>query len=398
MKALFVCHRFPFPPARGGKIRPFNIIRHLGSYAQVTVASLVRSEEERRAGEGLAQHCHRIIAEPIGEAAAVLRMVARLPTAQPSSFGNFHAPRLAARIRQELAHGNYDLVFVHCSSVAPYVAAHTGAAKVLDFGDMDSEKWRMYARERAFPLSAGYWLESVKLRRAERTLAARFDLCTCTTAAEHEALLALGSARRTGWFPNGVDSDYFAPAAEPPDPDLVVFSGRMDYFPNQQAVLRFADGALQLLRARRPATRFLVVGAEPSVAIRRLARRPGITVTGTVPDVRPYVRRAAVSVAPLEVARGTQNKILESMAMGVPVVCTSLAARGVDAVAGEHLLVADSAAECAEAVLALLEDPARRVAMARRARERVLSNHSWPSSMRRMEVLLEGCLREVNGG
>ena len=147
MKVLFVCHRFPFPPARGGKIRPFNIIRHLGGYSQVTVASLVRSEDERRAGEGLARYCHRIIAEPIGQAAANLRMVARLTTAQPSSFGNFHAPRLAARIRRELVGGDYDLVFVHCSSVAPYVATHTGAAKVLDFGDMDSEKWRMYARE-----------------------------------------------------------------------------------------------------------------------------------------------------------------------------------------------------------------------------------------------------------
>jgi sugar transferase (PEP-CTERM/EpsH1 system associated) len=366
----------------------------MGAYADVTVASLVRSEDESRAGEGLAAHCRKIIAEPIRQRSANMRMVARLATAQPSSFGNFYLPRLAERIRAELESGDYDLVFVHCSSVAPYVADFQGAPKVLDFGDMDSEKWRMYSRERPFPLSAGYWLESVKLRRVERSLASRFDLCTCTTAAEFDTLCALGTARRTGWFPNGVDSDYFAPVNEPYDADLLCFAGRMDYFPNQQAVERFCNAILPLIRERRPATRVVIVGAEPSAAIRRLGERPGITVTGTVADVRPHVQSAAVSVAPLGVARGTQNKILESMAMGVPVVCTSLAARGVDAVPGEHLLVADATPAFADAVVALLDDPRRRADLAARARERVVSHHSWASSMHRMDGLLERCLRE----
>ena len=397
MKVLFVCHRFPYPPIRGGKIRPFNIIRHLGGYAQVTVASLVRSEDERRAGEGLAAHCHRFIAEPIGPVAAGLRMVARLPTPAPSSFGNFYAPRLAARIRAELATGAYDLVFVHCSSVAPYVAGHEGAVKVLDFGDMDSEKWAMYATERHFPLSAGYWLESLKLRRVERLLAARFDLSTCTTAAELETLVQLGSARDSGWFPNGVDTEFFKPATALCDPDLVCFVGRMDYFPNQQAVERFCDGVLPLIRARRPATRFVVVGADPPASIRRLGERAGITVTGTVKDVRPHVQQAAVSVAPLDVARGTQNKILESMAMGVPVVCTPRAARGVDAEPGQHFLTGEGPQEIADAVLRLLESPVERAAFAARARDRVLSHHSWASSLRKMDGLLERAMRNRRG-
>ena len=392
MRVLFVCHRFPYPPIRGGKIRPFNIIRHLGAYAQVTVATLLRSDEERRAGEGLTQHCRQVIAEQVAPAAAAWRMVARLPTPTPSSFGYFYSPALAARIREELANGGYDLVFVHCSSVAPYVSGHRGVAKVLDFGDMDSEKWAMYATERPFPLSAGYWLESVKLRRVERNLAAQFDLCTCTTAAELESLSALGTARMTGWFPNGVDTEFFHPASEPCDPDLVCFSGRMDYFPNQQAVERFCEGVLPLIRERRPAARFVIVGAEPPPSIRRLAERPGITVTGTVKDVRPHVQRAAVSVAPLDVARGTQNKILESMAMGVPVVCTPLAARGVDAQPGLHLVTASGPRETAAAVLGLLDDPARRKDLAAMARQRVLSHHSWQSSLRRMDGYLEQCL------
>jgi sugar transferase (PEP-CTERM/EpsH1 system associated) len=393
VKVLFVCHRFPFPPARGGKIRPFNIIRHLGGYAEVTVASLVRSAEEARAGAGLAAHCRQVIAEPLGQWAANLRMVARLPTPAPSSFGNFWSPGLARRIRGELAAGGYDLVFVHCSSVAPYVAADRGVVKVLDFGDMDSEKWAQYARERSFPLSFGYWLEAKKLSRTERDLARRFDLSTCTTAAEHDTLVALGSASRTGWFPNGVDARYFAPADQDYDPDLICFSGRMDYFPNQQAVQRFCDHVLPRIQAVRPAARLVIVGAEPPPFIRRLGERPGITVTGTVPDVRPQVQRAAVSVAPLDVARGTQNKILESLAMGVPVVCTPLAARGVDAIPGEHLLTAATPADAADAVLGLLADRARRAALAQAGRARVLSNHDWDSSLRRMDRLLEQCLR-----
>ncbi len=391
MKALFVCHRFPYPPARGGKIRPFNIIRQLSQRYEVTVAAPLRSQAEREAGAGLAGHCHRILAEPIGTLAAGARMVGRLAGAQPSSFGYFYSPALARRIGAELASGAYELVFVHCSSVAPYVAGYEGAFKVLDFGDMDSEKWAMYAKERRFPLSAGYWLESVKLRRVEARLAAQFDLCTCTTVAELESLRALGTARQTGWFPNGVDAEYFTPAIEPYDPDLICFSGRMDYFPNQQAVERFCEAVLPRVLERRPTAKFTIVGAEPPAAIRRLAERPAVTVTGTVPDVRPFVQRAAVSVALLDVARGTQNKILESMAMGVPVVCTPLAAKGVDAVPGEHLLTATGPEEAAATVLALLADPARRDALSRAARARVISHHSWASSLRRMEELIERC-------
>ena len=389
MKVLFVCHRVPFPPKRGGKIRPFNIIRHLHEQGhEVTVASLARSPAEAEEAEGLARHCSRRLVEVVDDRLAWPRMVAWLPTTRPSSFGYFHSPRLKQRIDAELAQGAPDLIFVHCSSVAPYVADVRARVKIIDFGDMDSQKWREYSQHRAFPLSAGYWLEAVKLERTERLLAGRFDLATCTTRAEMESLQALGASGPTAWFPNGVDAGFFKPADADYEADLVTFIGRMDYFPNQQAVLRFCAEVLPELQRRRPGTRFEVVGADPSPEIRALGQLPGVTVTGSVPDVRPYVTRAALTIAPLEIARGTQNKILESMAMGVPVVCSRQAAGGVDAVPGEHLLVHDTPAELVEAIVRILGSRELRRQLADAGRARVLSNHSWPSSMQRLDALI----------
>jgi sugar transferase (PEP-CTERM/EpsH1 system associated) len=317
-----------------------------------------------------------------------LRMVARLPTPTPSSMGFFYSPDVAREIRKVLAREQFDLVFVHCSSVAQYVENVTGIPKILDFGDMDSQKWREYSQHKPFPLSAGYWLEAVKLERTERDLAGQFDLATCTTRAEMESLRALGATGPTDWFPNGVDAGFFKPTDQPYDPDLLTFVGRMDYFPNQQAVTTFCREVLPELQRRRPGTRFEIVGADPSEEIRELARLPGVSVTGSVPDVRPYVARAALTVAPLEIARGTQNKILESMAMGVPVVCSRQAAGGVDAMPGEHLLAHDTREQMIDAVIGILESPELRGRLAESGRARVLSNHSWPASMRRVDALI----------
>ena len=150
----------------------------------------------------------------------------------------------------------------------------------------------------------------------------------------------------------------------------------------------FRSKVLPELQRRRPGTRFEIVGADPSPDIRELGKLPGVTVTGSVPDVRPYLTRAALTVAPLDIARGTQNKILESMAMGVPVVCSRQAAGGVDAVAGEHLLAYDTSEQLVDATLAILQSAERRAYLATAGRARVLSHHSWPASMRRMDAMI----------
>ncbi|WP_341643598.1 TIGR03087 family PEP-CTERM/XrtA system glycosyltransferase [Thauera sp. SDU_THAU2] len=370
------------------------MIRHLSQRHEVTVCSLARSEAEAQEGSGIQPHCARFEMAVVSNPVQTVRMVARLPSPVPSSMGYFYSPELARKVDALLASERFDLIFVHCSSVAQYVEKVRGIPKILDFGDMDSQKWLEYVNYKSFPLSMGYWLEGTKLVREEKRLARRFDLCTATTRAEWETLESYGTGVSSDWFPNGVDADFFKPDGDGYDPDTISFIGRMDYYPNQEAMFRFCDEVWPLLRSRRPDMKLLIVGADPIPAVQKLGERAGITVTGSVPDVRPYILRSAAMVAPLNIARGTQNKILEAMAMGVPVVSSRIAAGGVDAVAGEHLLVADSAQEYAEAIASIIEQPAERDRLARAGRERMLSHHAWPRSMERLDTILDRCLDE----
>jgi sugar transferase (PEP-CTERM/EpsH1 system associated) len=369
------------------------MIRHLAADHDVTVASLARSPGEAHEGKGIAPFCSQYVMAQVQNPIQVVRMVMRLPTPTPSSMGFFYSPVLAGRVRELLARERYDLIFVHCSSVAQYVEHVAGIPKILDFGDMDSQKWLEYARYKPFPLSTGYWLEGKKLEREEIRLTSRFDMCTATTRAEWETLAGYGDGFASDWFPNGVDSNYFAPTEDRYDPDTISFVGRMDYYPNEECMFDFCANVLPLLRDRRPNVKLIIVGADPSPAVKKLERLPGVTVTGSVPDVRPYVRSSALMVAPLNIARGTQNKILEAMAMGVPVVTSAVAAGGVDALPQEHFLVGKTYEEYSAAILRILDDPSERARLARAGRQRVLRHHDWSHSMRRLDAVIERCLK-----
>ncbi len=393
MNILYLCHRFPFPPKRGGKIRPFNMIRHFAASGhRVTVCSLARTPGEATDGDGIAAYCADFEVVRVHEPIQLARMVSRLPLPTPSSMGYFYSGQLARRVRERLAAQTWDLIFVHCSSVAQYVEHVRDVPKILDFGDMDSHKWIEYGNHKSRPLSWGYRFEGAKMMMAEKRLARCFDMCTATTRAEWETLESYETGAATDWFPNGVDSEFFSPGDEPYDTDTISFIGRMDYYPNQECMSRFCEQVWPRLRARRPGVKLVIVGADPSPEMRDLGRRPGITVTGSVPDVRPYVRKSAAMVAPLAIARGTQNKILEAMAMGVPVVTSGLAAGGVDAEAGAHLVIADSPDAQADAIARLLESPAERQRLALAGRARVLSHHAWERSMTRLDGIVERCV------
>src|SRR5262249_13006466 len=203
--------------------------------------------------------------------------------------------------------------------VAPYVVDLDMPRRILDFGDIDSRKYFDYAEQRSFPLSWGFRLDGEKLRRLEKRLAARFDECTVTTAGELDEFQEFGVPTPCRVISNGVDFDYFRfREALPPAGNTIAFLGRMDYYPNIDAVSFVVRDCLPLIRREVPDARLLIVGSSPSKRVQELAGTPGVTVTGHVPDVRPFLNQASVTIAPLRIARGTQNKILECMSAGVP--------------------------------------------------------------------------------
>jgi len=397
MRILYICHRFPYPPKRGGKIRPFNMIKYLSEQGhQVWVASLARSQQEFDECVGIATYCHRHTIGLVNNAIQWARMIMNLPTPTPSSLAYFYSKSLKKQINAWIEEENFDLIFVHCSSVAQYVDNVEHIPKILDYGDMDSQKWLTYRSFKPFPFSWGYWLEGSKMKYSEKSLAQKFDLTTCTTKAELETLNDYDTAIKTDWFPNGVDADYFQPNGTAYEPHSISFIGRMDYFPNQQCMLEFCRDTLPLIQEKIPDAKLYIVGADPSKKIRALENIKGVIVTGSVKDVRPFILKTAAMVAPLKIARGTQNKILEAMAMGVPVVSSSLAAGGIDAIPDQHFLTADNPSEYASKLINLMESKPFRTQYALAGRERMLSHHSWQKSMKKMESLVLGCVKKTN--
>jgi polysaccharide biosynthesis protein PslH len=392
MKILFLCHRLPYPPQRGGKIRPFNMIRHLAVSHEVTVATLARSADELAAGQELHRYCHDLHVARISKPAGWARFALYGMSAAPATFGYFYSPELARTVRRLLATRGFDAVVVHCSSMGPYVAAHRGCRKVMDFGDADSEKWLEYGRTAPFPLSQAFRLEGRKVRRYEAWLGKQFDACSVNAPRERDVLAAYVRSP-INVIPNGVDLEYFEPTRPSGPgyvPNRIVFTGNMSYRPNVDAVQHLVTRVLPRIRREIPDVQLCIVGMDPAPAVRRLADGDRVVVTGRVDDVRPYFDAAAVAVAPLRVARGLQNKVLEAMAMRVPVVASPAAFEGISAVAGRDLLVAAGPKAFSGAVVTLLRDPAARERYAAAGRTCVETNHNWSRLLQRLEDLVVG--------
>ena len=389
MKILFICHRLPYPPNEGGKIRAFNMIRHLHRHHSVVVASLAHTQKELDDGIDLKDYCDGVIAELLPASVRWLQAGRAIATGAPSSVAYFSSPQLRRKIHEAAGKIGFDAAIVHCAFAAQYVDGIRTRRKILDFCDIDSRKWFDYSQQKPFPQSVVFKLEAAKLRKYERKVAALFDCCTVASAGELEEYGKLDLSVPCAVIPNGVDTSFFQPRASGrSDGSVIVFLGRMDYFPNVDGVNYFAREVFPLIRHQRPDTKFRIIGSNPARSVRDLAGIPNVSVTGQVPDVRSYLEDAAVSVAPLKIARGIQNKILESMAMGIPVVATPQAVKGIGAELSQYVAVAEKPEIFAAQVLALLENNALHTRMAEGGRLQVQQGHAWPSVMEILENLI----------
>jgi hypothetical protein len=389
MNIFFACHRYPYPPNRGGKIRPFNMIRHLSEKHEVTVATVAHSRDEVEAGAELRKHCARVLYDVIPSPVRWGRAAAALPTPWPSSVQYFRSGKLLKEVAELAKQKKFDRVIVHCAFAAQYAEGVESPFRMMDFGDLDSGKWLDYAHERNFPISAAYWYEAKRLRSYELQLARKFSVCTFTAPGELDEFRGLAPQVSSDLIPNGVDAGFFRLRRSRTErPPVIAFLGRMDYFPNVKGAIWFATEVFPLIQKRRGDAVFRIIGSNPIGSITGLAGNPGVKVTGSVPDVREFLDDVAVSVVPLTLARGTQNKMLECMAMGVPVVASPQAAKGVKATVERDYLAASSPEEFAVAVLKVIEDPEVESRLSVNGREQVTAAHNWANSMQKLDKLL----------
>jgi sugar transferase (PEP-CTERM/EpsH1 system associated) len=346
---LFLVHRIPYPPNKGDKIRSFHFLKHLSQIYRVHLGAFVDDPADWSVADEVRRYCVDACLVPLSPFRARVRSLRGFATGAPLSVPYFGSRRLGDWVGRVLRQPDVQRVLAFSSPMAQYVigkTTRTGVRSVLDFVDVDSDKWHQYAEKKSWPVSSVYAREARALLRYERGAAAAFDASVFVSRAEADLFrqLAPEEAEKVTHVENGVDTDYFSPDRDYPDPydrggPVLVFTGAMDYWANVDAVRWFATEVMPLLRERVSDVRFFIVGSRPTEEVVRLGREPGVVVTGAVDDVRPYLAHAQGAVAPLRIARGIQNKVLEAMAMATPVIASPQALDGLE-LESEYPLIA----------------------------------------------------------
>jgi sugar transferase (PEP-CTERM/EpsH1 system associated) len=323
---------------------------------------------------------------------AKFRALLGLVTGRPLSVAMMEEPALHHAIRVAAAARPPDVVFIFSSNVAQFAASFADRPRIMHFGDLDSEKWRRYAAVALWPMRWIYAREARLVSALEHDLAHACDhslVCTDNERMDFEIRIP-GVPVSTA--ANGVDLDYFRSEGVAKTPSRLVFTGVMDYLPNVDAVTWFVTDILPRVQQAVPGAHFVICGSRPNPAVQALARRPGVTVTGRVADVRPYLDAAEVFVAPLRIARGIQNKVLEAMAMNLPVVASLQAWRGTGFPEGEGILTADDPVRFADHIIALLRHPAQRGELGLRGRAAVERDHAWAARLKTVDDVIADAL------
>ena len=398
LRLLYLCHRVPYPPDKGDKIRAFNEIRALSKKHRVHLLTLADSEVPDLAP--LEQMCERVEVFPVQRTGGYLRAAFGVFSSRPLTLAFFDSADLRQRAEELARTERFDLVVAYCSAMAPYVEPfqEAGTPAVLDMVDVDSSKWAQYSRYAALPMRPIYALEARRLQEYEASLVSRFERIVLATGNETRLLKAFAPDAKAATVPNGVDLDFFRPLDLPRSPHpTIVFTGQMDYFANVDGMVHFARNLFPRLRQRFPDLELLIVGRSPAPAVRALHELPGVHVTGAVGDVRPFLARAWAFVAPLRIAQGVQNKVLEAMAMNVPVVCTDRVFAGLSEGGFRHgrdLLAASSDQGLEDSLASLLGDAQARASLAEHARRRLSISYRWTANMDRFEEILAGAVRK----
>lgn len=394
-KVLLLTHRLPYPPDRGDRIRSYNLVKLLSRHFDLAVACTSDEPVWLQHHQLLRTMAKRVTIQPISDFYSKARGVAALVTGNAVTPASFYRVGLAEAIQQWHEQDPFDAVLTFCTGMIGYARLLTRLPNpprhVLDLVDVDSIKWRSYARSNWPPKSWVFSAESRRLRRIEAGEFDRFDAITVVSDAEAQAYREhVGDHPGLATVGNGVDLDYFHPLDEPESPHTICFVGVLNYKPNAEGITWFVNEIMPLLRERVPDANLLIVGRHPTPQVQELGRSPGVEVVGSVPDVRVYMQRSSAVIAPLQIARGVQNKVLEAMACRRAVVCSEGAAQGIRATDGKHLLVAREPIQWADHLHRVLTDAALRQSLAAAARAQVEQHYTWEDALAPMVKLIKG--------
>jgi sugar transferase (PEP-CTERM/EpsH1 system associated) len=393
-RLLFLSHCLPWPPDKGERIRAWHVLNHLSRDYDIHLGCVVPDKAALAHVPRLRELCAEVAAFPINRRLHMLRALVSARPGRPLMPDFYFSPALKAWVDRALAGHHFDTLYIYTVAMAPHVTHRAPPPTVLDAVDIDSEKWAEYAAKSRFPMRAVWAREARNLLAYEREAASCSAQTLFVSQAEASRFLALAPelAGRVDYVENGVDLDRFSPALPFVSPFThggpnLVFTGHMDYWPNQDAAAWFAHEVLPLVRRSAPDASFCIVGANPSPAVLRLAHLPGVVVTGRVDDTRPYIAHAEICVCPLRMARGIQNKLLEAASMGRPVVASPAAFQGIRAAPGRDMVVAETATAFAAACLDVMAGVYPGLGGA--ARTAMEASYGWDATLARLDDIIE---------
>ncbi len=413
MRILFLCLRCPYPPQRGDRIRSYNFIKQLSKRHDITLVFFAESESDIEAVKHLQPFCERVEWVKFSPSFASINTAIHCLSRIPLQVHYWYSPQMQRKINQLLAEENFQLIHAQLFRMGQYVIKTEGIAKVLDLCDSLALNLSRRAELDCTPKRFLVKLEEKRVRRYEVEIMKAFDSGTVVAHFDRDYLLNQDNSLNLSVVPMGVDLKYFQPlkvnndsngadVTEKQNMTLTVqedfaddrsknllFTGTMNYFPNSDAVIYFCNNVFPLIQKRYPDATFYIVGNHPTEQIRRLSDQKGVVVTGYVPDIRPYFEKASVFVAPLRAGSGIQTKNLEAMAMGIPIVTTSIGAMGLEAETDTELLIADTPETFAERVIHLIENPDIRQNLANAGRKRVEASYDWQVLVNRLEQVYD---------
>jgi sugar transferase (PEP-CTERM/EpsH1 system associated) len=394
-KLLFLVHRIPFPPNKGDKIRSFNLLKKLAKDYQIFLGAFIDDEQDWQYVHEVQKLCSQCCFLPLDPLKSKLRSLKGFLDNHPLTVPYYENSEMTKWIEGAVKDNAIERVVVFSSAMAQYVDSEWKAHKVIDFVDVDSDKWLQYSKGKGWPMSWVYRREGERLLDYDRSIAKIFNSSIFVSEQEAELFktLAPESAEKITHIENGVDTDYFDPELDYELPyaeseQVIVFTGAMDYWANVDAVSWFAREVFPKILQHHISARFYIVGARPTEAVTALERIEGVHVTGSVKDIRPYLHGALLSVAPMRIARGVQNKVLEAMAMAKSVVATTAAIEGIREWETVDVTVEDDAEKMMQIVRDKLNSADEDITSAVN-RECVKKHYSWESNLQRIEQLLE---------